>query len=45
MAAPEFYRQPPEGIAAATQRLKELTDDISSAYERWEYLESIESQS
>ncbi len=45
MAAPEFYRQPPEDIAAATQRVKDVADEISSTYERWEYLESIESQS
>ena len=44
MAEPEFYRQPPEDIAAATQRLKTLADEISAAYERWEYLESIATQ-
>lgn len=43
MAEPNFYRRLPEEIAAATRRLAELEHEISTAYERWEYLESIES--
>jgi ATP-binding cassette subfamily F protein uup len=43
MAEPEFYRRPSEEIAAATRQLKELEQEISDAYERWEYLESIAS--
>ncbi len=44
MADSGFYRRPPEEMTAATQRLKDLAREISSAYERWEYLEAIESQ-
>jgi ATP-binding cassette subfamily F protein uup len=43
MGDPGFYRCPPEQIAAATTRLKELEEEISTAYARWELLESIES--
>jgi ATP-binding cassette subfamily F protein uup len=43
MGDPGFYRRPPEQIAAATARLKELEDEISTAYARWGLLESIES--
>lgn len=45
MGDPGFYRRPPEQIAAATTRLKELGYEISAAYARWEQLESVESAS
>jgi ATP-binding cassette subfamily F protein uup len=39
MAAPTFYQQPGPQIAAEQARLKELEDQLATAYERWESLE------
>jgi ATP-binding cassette subfamily F protein uup len=40
MARPDFYQQPGERIAAEQSRLKEFNAQLTSAYERWEELES-----
>ena len=39
MAEPGFYQQDAESIARASQRLKDLEDELTSAYERWQALE------
>jgi len=41
MADPEFYRNDANALPAVKARMKELDAEITSAYERWEYLESI----
>lgn len=43
MADPDFYRNAAE-VKEATSRLAELEQELSEAYERWEFLESITSQ-
>jgi ABC transport system ATP-binding/permease protein len=40
LAAPEFYRQPPEHIAARTTAGRELEAKLAAAYRRWEELEA-----
>ncbi len=40
MAQPNFYQQPGDRLAAEQSRLKDLTAQLASAYERWEELES-----
>lgn len=39
MADPEFYQQPASAIAEKAVRLKELEQQLATAYERWEELE------
>lgn len=41
MADPEFYRKDPANLTTAASRIEELDREIPSAYERWEFLESI----
>jgi ATP-binding cassette subfamily F protein uup len=40
MAAPEFYKQPSDVIAARAQVLEGLETDLATAYARWEELEA-----
>ena len=42
MADPGFYQQDAGIIAQAAQRLKDLEDELTSAYERWQALEGVE---
>jgi len=39
VAHPEFYKEPPDRIGTALQRLEELQRLLAEAYERWEGLE------
>jgi ATP-binding cassette subfamily F protein uup len=39
MAAPEFYKQPSDDIARATNQLRQLEKQLTQTYERWEDLE------
>ena len=39
MADPQFYRQPGTQIAAEQARLKQLEEQLATAYQRWEELE------
>jgi ATP-binding cassette subfamily F protein uup len=39
MAQPSFYQQPPPALTDASQRLKELEEELRLAYSRWEELE------
>lgn len=39
MGDPEFFKQPADVIAAATQRMQDLNAELAAAYERWESLE------
>jgi ATP-binding cassette subfamily F protein uup len=41
MALPEFYKQPPLEIARQQARLKELSQQLTASYRRWEELESL----
>ncbi|MCA9162306.1 MAG: ABC transporter ATP-binding protein, partial [Planctomycetales bacterium] len=41
MADPSFYKQPGELVAQEQRRLKELESQLSTAYTRWEELESV----
>ncbi len=41
MAEPQFYQQPGTQIAAEQLRLKQLEEQLTSAYERWEQLEPL----
>ena len=41
MAGPAFYQQDSAEIAQAAARLKELEDELATAYQRWEDLEQI----
>ena len=41
MATPDFYQRAGDAIAAETARLKQLEDDLTAAYSRWEALESL----
>jgi len=43
MADPEFYQQSKEVIANAQAELKDLEEELSTAYTRWEELEEIAS--
>ena len=40
MSDPEYFKQPAEKIAEASERLKQLNDELSHAYARWEELEA-----
>lgn len=40
MASPEYYQQSSDLIAADATRLKSFEDELATAYERWESLES-----
>jgi len=40
MAQPDFYKRPGDLIAADQARLRQLDDQLASAYQRWEELES-----
>ncbi len=42
MAAPEFYQQPGEAIAAQQANLKQLERQLADAYARWEELEQLD---
>ncbi len=42
MANPDFFRNK-DDVVSAKQRLAELEIELNNTYERWEYLESIES--
>ncbi|MCH2594973.1 MAG: ATP-binding cassette domain-containing protein [Pirellulales bacterium] len=39
MAVPEYYKRPPEQIATEQKRLKEIEQQLSDSYQRWEELE------
>ena len=41
MAEPQFYQRPGAQIAAEQARLKQLEDQLASAYQRWEELEQL----
>jgi ATP-binding cassette subfamily F protein uup len=41
MGQADYYRLPPEKIAADAARLKQLEADLATAYERWEALELL----
>jgi ABC transport system ATP-binding/permease protein len=41
MGLPEFYRQPGERIAEKAARLKQLQNQLASAYQRWEELDQF----
>jgi ATP-binding cassette subfamily F protein uup len=41
LAAPDFYRREGSGLTEAKTRIEELDKEISTAYERWEILETI----
>ena len=41
MAAPEFYKQPSDQIAAAQAELSDLESQLQAAYARWEELEDV----
>jgi ATP-binding cassette subfamily F protein uup len=41
MAEPQFYQQPGTQIAAEQARLKQLEEQLSAAYHRWEALERL----
>ena len=43
MAEPSFYQKEPMEIAETKRQLEILTAELSKMYERWEYLESLES--
>lgn len=45
MAAPEFYQQPGDVLAEKQNELKTLEAELAAAYQRWEELDSIASQS
>jgi ABC transport system ATP-binding/permease protein len=40
-AAPEFYREDAETIAAVLKRLEHIARDVQKAYERWDELDSV----
>ena len=40
MAEPDFYKQPPKEIAAKQGELKEIEEQLATAYQRWEELEA-----
>jgi ABC transport system ATP-binding/permease protein len=40
IAAPAFYREPPDAIAAALARLAEIDAELMTAYARWDELDS-----
>jgi ATP-binding cassette subfamily F protein uup len=42
MALPEFYRQPADTIARETALLRQLEEELSKRYQRWEELERLE---
>ena len=42
MALPEFYRQPADTIARETALLRQLEEELSKRYQRWEELEQLE---
>ena len=39
MSDPEFFKQPADKIATASDRMKQVNEDLSQAYSRWEELE------
>jgi len=41
MAEPEYYKEPPEVIAAKQAELKEIQSQLASGYQRWEELEQL----
>ncbi|MBF0213566.1 MAG: ATP-binding cassette domain-containing protein [Magnetococcales bacterium] len=43
MAAPTYYRHPPERLAADQARLTAIEQELAEAYQRWEHLEKLES--
>lgn len=41
LADPSFYQQGPDEIIRAQNRLNELEQNLSAAYQRWEYLDDL----
>jgi ATP-binding cassette subfamily F protein uup len=41
LADPDFYREGGEKVGEAKIRIEELEKEITEAYKRWEFLESI----
>ncbi|WP_425400565.1 ATP-binding cassette domain-containing protein [Aeoliella sp.] len=39
MSDPEFFKKSPDEISTASERMKQLNDELAHAYERWEELE------
>ena len=39
MSSPDFYKRPGDEIARETATLRQLEDQLSEAYHRWEELE------
>ena len=44
MESPDFYQQDPAKITRATQRLKEIKEELESSYIRWAELEELKEQ-
>jgi ATP-binding cassette subfamily F protein uup len=42
MASPSFYQQESDAITQAARRLKELDEELTDAYQRWQELEHME---
>ena len=42
MSDPTFYQQDGDGVAGARNRLAAIEKELAEAYDRWEYLESLE---
>lgn len=42
MSAPEFFQKSSQDIENANAQLKLVEEELAAAYERWEYLESLE---
>ena len=40
MAQPDFYKRPGDQIAADQTRLKQLEDQLTTSYARWEALDA-----
>ena len=45
VSAPEFYQRPPDEIQAGLETLKQLTEEIEQAYDRWTQLTDLEAGS
>ena len=41
MADPSFYQKPREEVAAATDELEQLEEELLEKFDRWESLESL----
>jgi hypothetical protein len=40
IASPDFYKEPPDAIAAALSRVDELKNTLHDVYARWDELDS-----